>query len=543
MCNFGRGFHAPGALLRAGCGLYEWGVPDDPILHCPPPAPTSFTHRETVVILAGLMLGFFLAALDQTIVATALPRMAADLHGIEHLSWVVSAYLLTSTAATPIYGKLSDLYGRKVMLDVAIVIFLLTSVLCALASSMSQLIVFRALQGLGAGGLISMCHAVIADVISPRERGSYQAYIAGAFFVAALTGPVVGGLFADYLTWRWIFWINLPIGSAALYMSHRTLRGLTVTRVKHRIDYVGAVLIVAAVCCVLIVTTSGGKDLPWDSGLIKLLIGASIVLFVLCVIQERTTSEPILPPRLFSNRTFVVANIINALTSLIMLGAIILVPLFLQLVFGLPATNSGLLLIPLTGTMSLAAIFAGRRIARTGRYKIFPAVGMLFTATCLGSLALVDADTPLALTSLIIAGCGIGVGLVGPVMMVAVQNAVQGRDLGTATSSISFFRSLGGSFGVALFSAVLIARLNNLLADLPGHEALGDSPGLQLLRAGRRALAEAPEALQASVAGILTSAFHTVFTLGSALAVICFIAVLFLKEVPLSTTPVHLDRK
>src|SRR4051812_4910288 len=246
------------------------------------------------------MLGFFLAALDQTIVATALPRMSADLHGVEHLSWAVSAYLLTSTAATPIYGKLSDLYGRKVMLDAAIVIFLVTSVLCALASTMGQLIAFRALQGLGAGGLISMCHAVIADVISPRERGRYQAYIAGAFFVAALIGPVLGGFFADYLTWRWIFWINLPIGLAALYMSHRTLGRLAAGGIRHRIDVLGAVLIVSAVCCILMVTTMGGKDVPWDSPVIKILIGASVVLFLLCVVQERLASEPILPPRLFA---------------------------------------------------------------------------------------------------------------------------------------------------------------------------------------------------------------------------------------------------
>jgi EmrB/QacA subfamily drug resistance transporter len=518
-------------------------VPDDLSPHSSPPAPTTFTHRETVVILFGLMLGFFLAALDQTIVATSLPRMSADLHGIEHLSWVVSAYLLTSTAATPIYGKLSDLYGRKTMLDVAILIFLLTSVLCALATSMGQLIVFRALQGLGAGGLISMCHAVIADVISPRERGRYQAYIAGAFFVASLIGPVIGGLFVDYLTWRWIFWINLPIGLGALFMSHRTLRKLAVRRIKHRIDYVGALLIVSAVCCIQIVTTSGGNELAWDSGLIKLLIAASGILVVLCVIQERTASEPILPPRLFANRTFVVANTINTLTSMVMLGIIILVPLFLQLVFGLQAANSGLMLIPLTGMMSLTAVFTGRRIAHTGRYKIFPAVGMLLSSISLALLgSVVTADTPLVMTSLVIAGIGIGAGLVGPVMMVAVQNAVQGRDLGTATASISFFRSLGGSFGVALFSAVLIARLNGLLMDLPGHEALGASPGLLLLRDGSNALADAPEALRGQLIPILTSAFHTVFLLSAALALLNFFSVLFLKELPLSSTPTHAQK-
>ena len=511
---------------------------DSTALASPPAAATTMprlSHRETITVLFGLMLGFFLAALDQTIVATALPRMAADLHGVSHLSWVVSAYLLTSTAATPIYGKLSDLYGRRVMLQIAIAIFLLASVLCAVATTMSQLIVFRALQGLGGGGLISMGHATIADIISPRERGRYQAYIAAAFAIASVIGPVVGGLFADHLTWRWVFWINLPIGIAALYMAQRTLKRLVTRRIRHRIDYPGAVLIVSAVCCILLVTTMGGNEFPWASTEVEVLLAAAVVLFGLAVVQERSASEPVLPPRLFSNQAFVLGNTINLLVSLTMFGAIILIPLFLQMVFGLQAADSGLVLIPLTCAMSLAAIACGRVVARTGRYKIYPAVGVALTAVALLVLSTVNLSSSLTYAAAVIACIGGGLGLVGPVMMVVIQNEVDFRDIGTATASISFFRSLGGSFGVALFTAVLIARLNALMVAVPGHAGLGDDASVQLLRAGTQALSEVPPQLRAVVADTMTQAFHDVFRVGAVIAVVTFILVLMLRETPLKT--------
>ncbi|HEX9464734.1 MAG TPA: MDR family MFS transporter [Alphaproteobacteria bacterium] len=499
--------------------------------------PPRFTHRETITILVGLMLGFFLAALDQTIVATALPRMSSDLHGVEHLSWVVSAYLLTSTATTPIYGKLSDLYGRRIMLQVAIAIFLVTSILCAVATTMGELILFRALQGLGGGGLISMGHAVIADVISPRERGRYQAYIAASFTVASVVGPVVGGVFADHLSWRWVFWINLPIGLAALYIAQRTLARLAIRRVRHRIDYVGAILIVAAVCCILLVTTMGGNEVPWTSPLIAILSVAALGFLALAMAQEWFASEPILPPRLFANRTFVVANGINFLTSLLMFGAIVLIPLFLQMVYGLAAADSGLVLIPLTCAISLSAIMTGRRVARTGRYKIYPVVGVAVACVSFLLLSTTAVATSIEATTVVIAICGVGMGLVGPVMMVAIQNEVEFRDMGSATAAISFFRSMGGAFGVALFSAVVIARLNGLLASMAGQGGLGEEPGLQLLRAGSAALGLAPPALHGAVAAAMTASFQDVFRVGGAIALLSFILCLLLKEVPLKTTP------
>jgi EmrB/QacA subfamily drug resistance transporter len=482
------------------------------------------------------MLGMFLSALDQTIVATALPRIAADLQGVAHLSWIVSAYLLTSTAATPIYGKLSDLYGRKLMLQVAIVIFLATSLLCGIAGSMGQLIAFRALQGLGGGGLIAMAHAAIADVISPRERGRYQAYIAAMFAAASVIGPVLGGVFADHLTWRWVFWINLPLGLAALAMSELTLKRLVVRRVRRRIDYAGALLIVAAVCCVLLVTTMGGNEVPWGSPVILGLIGSALVLFAGCVMQELRVSEPILPPRLFADRIFVISNLTSLLSTMGVLGGIVFMPLFLQLVYGLGASNSGLMLIPLTATTVTAAIGTGRLVARTGRYKIFPVLGGAISALGMFLLSLMTPATPLPLVAAAMAVCGFGAGLVGPVVMVAVQNAAEPRDLGTATASISFFRSMAGSFGVALFGAVLIARLGRWIAVIPGHQALGPDAAVNLLHAGPDAIALAPLALRPAVATALSYAFHDVFRVGTGIAILSLITVLFLEERPLKTT-------
>lgn len=506
-----------------------------PVASPPDSAPTRFSHRETVIILIGLVLGMFLAALDQTIVATALPRMSADLHGVEHLSWVVSAYLLTSTAATPIYGKLSDLYGRKLMLQIAISGFLTASLLCGIATTMGQLIGFRALQGLGGGGLIAMAHATIADVIAPRERGRYQAYIASSYGIASVVGPVLGGLFVEYLTWRWVFWINLPLGLAALAMSQLTLKRLAVKRLRHKIDYPGALLIVAAVCCVLLVTTLGGNEVPWRSPLIKLLSGIALVLFVLCVLREWLASDPILPPRLFANAVYLAANTINLLTATVILGAIVFIPLYLQLVYGFQAGTSGLLLIPLTMAMICGAIGTGRLMARSGRYKIFPLIGTSTTATGLFLLSIITPTTALPAAVGAIALCGVGIGLVNPVMMVAVQNAVERRDVGTATSSISFFRSMGGSFGVALFGAVLIARLNTLVGAVPGSTALGPEPGLALMRAGTEAMALAPAAIHAAVAAAITAAFHDMFRVGAGITVLTLVAVVLLKELPLKT--------
>ena len=510
----------------------------------PPPASPAIaplTHRQTVVILAGLFLGMFLGALDQTAIATALPAVAADLHGAQHLSWVVAGFLLTSTGATPIYGKLSDLYGRKLMLQVAIVIFVGASALSAMAGDMVQLILFRALQGIGAGGLISMAQATIADIVSPRERGRYQPYIAGAFAVASAIGPIMGGFFVDHLSWRWIFWVNIPLGLGALWMAQRNLQGLRIKGQRHRIDYPGAVLIVGAVATLILALSMVGRTGRWTDPTVLGLFGLAVALFILCVLRERMALDPILPPRLFANHTFVVANMINLLTSASNIGLIILIPLFLQIQFRLPASEAGLLLIPYVATNTLGAIVCGRIMSTTGRYRWLPVFGTACSALGMAGMAFVTPAVPLGWLVPLVALAGMAGGFAGPVMMVAIQNSTDVRDLGTSTASISFFRSLGGAFGVALLSAVLIWQMNLLLAAMPGLGMLGVEPGLTILRGGAGALDPVPAALQGRADRLVGIAFHWAFATGAFLASLTFILSLLLREAPLKTTSGRAD--
>jgi EmrB/QacA subfamily drug resistance transporter len=501
------------------------------------PDASGFSHSEIVVILVGLMLGMFLAALDQTIVATALPSMAADLNGTSHLSWVVSAYLLTTTAATPIYGKLSDFYGRKIMLQIAIVLFLVASVLCALSGTMVELIGARALQGVGGGGLISMAHATIADVISPRERGRYQAYIASVWGAASIGGPVLGGLFVDYLDWRWVFWINLPIGFAALVVSEVALRRLQAKREPHRIDYLGAVLVVSATTCLLLVTTMGGNEFAWGSMPILGLAAATVLLAVLCVLQELRAPEPLIPPRLFGNRNFVLVNGYSLLATAAMIGAIVFLPLFLQLVYGLQASVAGLLLIPFTLSSVLATIVAGRLIARTGRYRIFPLIGLAMAAIGSALLALASGDTSLTVIMLDASIAGVGTGLIGPTVLVSIQNTIEPRDMGAGTASVNFCRALGGAFGAALFGAILLARLSQVLDQLPAYRGAAVNPAAALIRQGPAALTDTPAALHGAVLQALALAFSAMFWVATLVFLASLAISWFVDEEPLKTTP------
>lgn len=494
----------------------------------------TFSHRDILTVFSGVALAMLMAAIDQTIVATALPTMAEQLGNLDLASWVVSAYLLTATATAPIYGKLSDLFGRKRVLETAILFFLAGSVLCAAAQTMTQLVIFRAIQGLGGGGLMVLAFTIIADVVSPRERGRYQGLIGGVFALASVVGPLLGGFFTEHLSWHWIFLINLPVGMAALVMTGRALKRLPRGRARPRVDVAGALLLMAAVSCLLLLVSNGGVRLPWTSlPIVGLAVGGAL-LTAAFVWHERRTVEPILPMGLFRVRVFSVAVSVVAVSAMVLFGGIVFLPLHLQLVQQTGATASGLLLLPMVLGMTIGAVGGGRLIARTGRYKIFPLAGLALSAVMYTILGFASHMVGGALgSSLILVPLGIGLGLVMPVMTVAVQNAVDHRDMGAATASVGFFRSLGGMAGVALFGAALAADVSARLAQagLPGLDPRA------VMERGSAVIGTLPVPVQASVLGAFEAGFETTYFMAAGLAVVSFVLTLFLPELPLRTTP------
>ncbi|MDP9241398.1 MAG: MFS transporter [Actinomycetota bacterium] len=472
--------------------------------------PPQMTHRQIMVVMSGLMLGVLLAALDQTIVSTALPRIVGEFKALEHLSWVVTAYLLTSTASTPLYGKISDLYGRKPVFQFAIVVFLIGSILCGLAQSMGQLIAFRAIQGLGAGGLMVMAITIIGDVIPPRERGRYQGYFGGVFGVASVLGPLLGGYFTDHLTWRWIFYVNVPVGIAALFVVAAVLK-MPHTRREHKIDYAGSALLVAAVSCLLLVTVWGGRQYAWTSAMIIALTAVGLVLSAAFVVREHYATEPILPLALFRNRVFSVANAITFIVGLAMFGGIVYIPVYLQIVKGRSPTESGLLLLPLMAGLLFASIGSGRIISRIGRLKIFPIIGTALMAVSLVLLSRLSVDTSQLIISADLVILGLGLGCVMQVLILAVQNAVDRRDMGAATSSTAFFRTLGGAFGTAIFGAVLTARLHYWQPKLLPAAAGGVTGGDASLFSDPQAIKALPGPIHDAVLQMFVRSIDTVF--------------------------------
>jgi EmrB/QacA subfamily drug resistance transporter len=498
--------------------------------------PVVFSHREILIILSGTLLGLFLGAIDQTIVATALPAIAGELHGMAHLSWTVSAYLLTATASTPIYGKLSDLYGRRALFRTAIAIFVVGSAWCALAHGMGELIAARALQGLGGGGLISLAQTIVADIIAPRERGRYQGYFAATWASATVGGPMLGGFFVDALSWRWVFWINLPVGLVALFLCSWALRRLPVHGVRRQIDYLGAALLTGAVVCLLLVTSWGGTELPWTSPAILGLCGGGLALTLLFLLQELRAPEPILPPRLFRDPVFRIANAVTVFMAMAAVGATVFLPLFLQVVIGVSASNSGLLIAPLMAGMTCGGFGAGQLMQRSGRYKIYPLVGLGLSTLAFLLLTQVEPATPAPVYGAFMLLLGVGLGSCGPTLLVSVQNAVPLGDLGTATSSIAFFRTMGGSFGVALLGAVLFAVLAR---DMAGAGAAGGAPAavgaLQggFLHGGPAAIAALPEAARSAIVAGFGHTFRIVFVIGAGVTAAAWVFAGFLEERPL----------
>ena len=395
------------------------------------------------LVFGGLLLAMLLASLDQTIVATALPTIVRDLGSVDQLSWVVTAYLLGATVSMPLWGRASDLYGRKPLFVAAIVVFLAGSALSGLAGTLSQLIGFRALQGLGAGGLMTLAMAIVGELVAPRERGRYQGYIQVVFIVASVAGPLLGGLFADHASWRWVFYVNLPIGAAALTLIATSLH-LPVERVPVKLDYLGAALLAGSLTCLLLATTRGTDA----------LYGGFAVLLAAFVAQERRAHEPVLPLRLFREPVFDIVSAALFLTTLSFMTVIVFLPLFLQSQAGVSATTSGVLLLPLLLAGTVSTILSGRAISRTGRYKRFPLLGLALMATGLLALSTLDAGSSKGTIAALLVLFGLGFGLVSQVLTIAIQNAVDRRDLGIATASANVFRSLGGAVGVAAFGAV-----------------------------------------------------------------------------------------
>lgn len=505
----------------------------------PTTAPSQqLTHRQILVIFSGLMLGMLLAALDQTIVATALPTITGELGGLNHLSWVVTSYLLASTVSTPLYGKLGDLYGRKRLFQIAIVIFLAGSVLSGLAQDMFQLIAFRAVQGLGGGGLIVLAQAIIADVVSPRDRGRYQGYFGAVFGASSVAGPLLGGFFTDHLTWRWVFFVNIPLGILALFVTSAVLPAGQ-RRSQHRVDYLGSAVLVAAVTCIVLFTTWGGTEHAWDSGVILGLIAASVVLLGLLMVVERRAAEPVVPLHLFSGRTFRVATSVSFIIGVSMFGAISFLPLFLQVVNGASATNSGLLLLPLMLGLLLASVGSGQVITRTGRYKVFPIIGTALATVAMFLLSTMGAGTGQSTVTAYMVMLGVGIGFSMQTLVLATQNTVPTKDLGTATSSVTFFRSMGGSIGVAVFGALFNSSLSDHLG---GATVSVGEGGSSFTPESLRALP--PEALDRVVTAFAES-LTSVFFVATPLIAVAFGITWFLKETPLrrSTQSADLARE
>jgi len=492
----------------------------------------TLTGAALRTVFIALMLGMFLAALDQTIVSVALPTIVGDLGGLNHLSWVVTSYLLASTVSTPIYGKLGDMYGRKPVFLVAILIFLAGSMLAGLSESMAELIGFRALQGIGAGGLMVGAQAIIADIVPPRDRGRYMGLIGSVFAVASVAGPLLGGFLVTNLSWRWVFYVNLPVGVLAVLIVSTRLH-LHTPHTRHRIDYLGATLLSAGVGALILLATWGGTEYAWGSNEIIGLGIVGVALLAVFVWWERRAAEPLLPLQLFRSRIFSVANAMGFTIGMAMFGAIIFIPLFLQIVYGVSAKSSGLRTIPLMAGLLTTAIVSGRTISRIGRYRPFPIAGTAVLVVGMFLLSLLGVDTPPWVASAYMVVVGVGLGLVMQVLVLAVQNDARPQEIGVATSSATFFRSMGGAFGVALFGTIFASRLSDQLAGLPHRVTARLGSGVQL---NPTQIDRLPPRIHDVILHAFAHALSGVFLFGMVLSLVPFALSWFLKEIPLRTT-------
>ncbi|APY87054.1 MFS transporter [Streptomyces alfalfae] len=493
--------------------------------------------RSVRVVLLALMITMLLAMLDNMIVSPAMPTIVGDLGGLAHLSWVVTAYTLATAASTPIWGKLGDMYGRKGVFLTAIVIFLLGSVLSGMAQDMNQLIAFRAIQGLGAGGLMVGVMAIIGDLVPPRDRGKYMGMMSGVMAVAMIGGPLAGGTITDHLGWRWAFYINLPLGAVALAMVTAVLH-LPKKKAQGRIDYLGAALLTVGISALVLVTTWGGSEYAWGSAMIMELVAIGVVALIGFVLVQKKAAEPIMPLHIFRSRNFSLMAVVGFITGFVMFGAMLFLPLYQQSVQGASATNSGLLLLPMLLSMMVVSMVAGRYTTATGKYRILPVVGTVLLVGGFFLLAQMDTETSRLTSGLYMAVVGAGMGFLMQTTMLVAQNSVDMRDMGVASSSATLFRTLGSSFGVAIMGALFNGRVQDVMAERAG--SVGGEVTEQSAQLTADSLAKLPEPVRDAYQYAVSSGTHSAFLLGAAIGLAALLAALFVKDVPLrgSTPPV-----
>ncbi|MFE7843233.1 MDR family MFS transporter [Streptomyces sp. NPDC057474] len=490
--------------------------------------------RSVRVVLLALMIAMLLAMLDNMIIGTAMPTIVGELGGLEHLSWVVTAYTLATAASTPIWGKLGDLYGRKRVFMTSIVIFLIGSALSGMAQDMGQLIAFRAVQGLGAGGLMVGVMAIIGDLIPPRERGKYQGMMAGVMALAMIAGPLVGGSITDHWGWRWSFYINLPLGivaliavSVVLHLPKPSREG----RSAWNIDYLGAALLTVGITSIVLVTTWGGTEYAWGSAVIMELIALGVASLVGFLFVQKRVAEPVIPLHIFRSRNFTLMSVIGFFTGFVMFGAVLFLPLYQQSVQGASATNSGLLLLPMLGAMLAVSMVAGRVTTGSGRYKVFPVVGSILMIVGLFLLAQMDTGTSRVTSGVFMAVLGAGMGCLMQITMLVAQNSVEMKDMGVASSTTTLARTLGSSFGVAIMGALFNSRVQDVMAERAG--ALGSKVTEQSAQLDAASLAKLPVAAREAYQYAVSSGTHSAFLLGAVVSVVALVAAVFVKEVPL----------
>jgi EmrB/QacA subfamily drug resistance transporter len=496
------------------------------------PVPQQVPVHNLWVPIGALLLALLLAALDQTIVSTALPTIVSDLGGLEHLSWVVTAYLLASTAVTPLWGKLGDMYGRKRFFQASIVIFLVGSAACGVAQNMGELIAFRALQGLGGGGLIVLTQAIVGDLVPPRDRGKYQGLFGAVFGATSVLGPLLGGFFVDQLSWRWVFYINLPIGVVALVAIALVLHNVEATH-KHRIDYPGIILIAAVATCFVLMTSLGGVTYSWGSWQVIGLGVLGVLLLIAFVMVERQAAEAVLPPRLFASRTFSLVAVISFVVGFAMFGALTYLPTFLQVVQGVSPTMSGVHMLPMVLGMLVTSIGSGQIVARTGHYRLFPIAGTAIVTVGLVLLSRLTESTSTAVMSLYFLVFGLGLGLVLQVLVLIVQNSVGYQDLGVATAAATFFRSIGASFGVSIFGTIFTTGLNRRLRDALHGAQLPPGFTPKEITADPRVIHTLAPTVSHNVLHAYATSIADVFLYAAPVAAVAFVLALFIREQPL----------